>query len=108
VASPVPTVSQYASPYNPLAKWEDSNGVRRFSNARLQSAIDDAIAAIPADKHAAFIAHHVYRQDGTRVESIAKVSAFVRGPAGFTLAVGAYKDWSRGDLGVEAKLAKVF
>lgn len=94
--------------YNPLAKWEDPNGIRKFSNAKLQSAIDDAFKALPADAHAAFVAHHVFNQDGTAVENVTTVSAFVKGPAGFTLAVAGYKDWSKGSLGAEAKLVKVF
>jgi hypothetical protein len=104
-----PTVpAAFTTPYNPLAKWEDANGIRKFSNAKLQSAIDDALKALPADAHAAFVAHHVFEQNGAATENITKVSAFVKGPAGFSLAVAGYKDWHRGDIGAEAKLVKVF
>jgi hypothetical protein len=94
--------------YNPLAKWEDANGIRKFSNSRLQSAIDDAFKVLPPDKNAAIVAHHVYNQDGTAVENITKLSIFVKGPAGFTLAAAGYKDWASGNQGAEAKLVKVF
>lgn len=89
--------------YNPLAVWEDANGVRRFSNAKLQSAIDDAIAASDGSTFTA-VAHHVYEQNGDKIDNITKVSAFVKMADGkFSLAVGGYKDWAKGDLGVEAK-----
>ena len=94
--------------YNPLAKWEDANGIRKFSNVKLQGAIDDAFKTLPPDKHAAIVAHHIYNQDGSEVENITKVSIFVKGPAGFTLAAAGYKDWSKGSVGAEAKLVKVF
>lgn len=96
------------APYNPLAKWEDSNGIRRFSNAKLQSAIDDAFKVLPEGKHAAIVAHHVYEQNGDEITNVTKVSVFIKGPAGFTLAAAGFKDWDKGDVGAEAKLVKVF
>jgi len=34
-----------ATPYNPLARFKTADGIAKFSNTKLQSAIDDAIAA---------------------------------------------------------------
>lgn len=96
-------------PYNPLATYEAPGGLRRFSNAKLQSAIDDAIASA-GDSHFVVVAHHVYEQNGNEMTNgaltnITKVSALVRMQDGkFSLAVGAYKDWTKGDLGAEAKV----
>lgn len=93
-----------AKPYNPLASYEAPGGLRRFSNAKLQSAIDDAIASA-GDAHFVAVAHHVYEQSGEEVENVTKVSALVRLADGkFSLAAGAYKDWNKGDLGAEAKV----
>jgi hypothetical protein len=94
--------------YNPLAKWEDANGLRKFSNAKLQGAIDDAFKALPADAHSAIVAHHVYEQNGLEVENVTTVSIFLKGPAGFSLAAAGFKDWTKGTIGAEAKLVKVF
>lgn len=80
------------------------SGIRVFENAKLQSAIDQAAAALGSDKTYAAVAHHVYRDDGTRIENVTKVSFIVRGPAGISVAVGAYKDWSGGDQGAEGKI----
>jgi hypothetical protein len=99
---------QPAVPYNPLAKYETGAGARRFTNAKLQSAIDDAFAALPADKSVAAVVHHVYNQDGTAVENVTKVSIVARGPFGSTIMAAAFKDWTKGDIGAEAKLVKAF
>jgi hypothetical protein len=104
----VSTVFPSTTPFNPLAKWEDPNGIRKFSNGKLQSAIDDALKALPADAHAAIVAHHVYEQSGMEVDNRTTVSIFLKGPAGFTLAAAGFKDWVKGDIGAEAKLVKVF
>jgi len=90
--------------YNPLATYEAPSGLRRFSNSKLQSAIDDAIASA-GEAHFVAVAHQVYQQNGDQVENVTKVSALVRLQDGkFSLAVGAYKDWTKGDLGAEAKV----
>lgn len=92
-----------ATPYNPLAKYKGADGIVRFSNTRLQAAVDDAAKALGADDHFAAVAHHVYNQDGTEVENVTKVSAIVRTKDGkLSLAVAGYKDWSKGSLGGEA------
>lgn len=99
MSTPVPE-----KPYNPLATYTAPNGLRRFSNAKLQSAIDDAIASA-GDSPFVAVAHHVYEQNGVEVDNVTKVSALVRMQDGkFSLAVGAYKDWTKGDLGAEAKV----
>lgn len=91
-------------PYNPLATWEAPGGLRKFSNAKLQSAIDDAISSA-GDAHFVVVAHQVYEQNGAAVDNVTKVSALVRTSDGkFSLAVGAYKDWTKGNLGAEAKV----
>ncbi len=99
MSTPVP-----AAPYNPLAKYKTADGIAKFSNTKLQSAIDDAIAAMGLDDHFAAVAHHVYNQDGTAVENVTKVSAVVRVKGGFSLAVAGYKDWTKNALGAEAKI----
>jgi len=93
------------SGYNPLSVWQDPNGVRKFSNAKLQSAIDDAIAA-SGDSHFVAVAHQVYNQNGDQIENVTKVSLLVKlDSAGkFSIAAGGYKDWTKGDLGAEAKV----
>lgn len=92
------------APYNPFAQYQTPEGIRKFTNAKLQSAIDDAIASA-GDSHFVVVGHHEYEQDGTVNTNVTKVSALVRTSDGkFTLAVGAYKDWSNGDLGGEAKV----
>lgn len=91
-------------PYNPYATYELPNGLRKFTNAKLQSAIDDAIASA-GDSHFVVVGHHEFEQDGAENKNITKVSALVRMADGkFSVAVGGYKDWSKGDLGAEAKI----
>lgn len=91
-------------PYNPLSTWQTPGGLRKFSNAKLQDAIDDAISSA-GDAHFVVVAHQVYHQDGASIENVTKVSALVRMADGkFSIAVGAYKDWNKGDLGAEAKV----
>lgn len=90
--------------YNPFAKYEAPGGIRKFTNAKLQSAIDDAIASA-GDSHFVVVAHHEYDQAGTANTNVTKLSALVRTSDGkFTLAVAAYKDWTSGDQGGEAKV----
>jgi len=102
--TPAPAPGAAQPPYNPLAKFKTADGLAKFSNTRLQSAIDDAIAAMGPDDHFAAVAHHVYNQDGTAVENVTKVSAVVRVKGGFSLAVAGYKDWTKDALGAEAKI----
>ena len=98
------TMSPVGTPYNPFAKYEAPDGIRRFTNAKLQSAIDDAIAAA-GDSHFVAVAHHEYSQDGTADMNVTKVSGLVKTSNGrFTLVAAAYKDWEHGDLGVESKV----
>lgn len=92
-----------ATPYNPLAKYTTPDGLKRFTNAKLQSAIDTAIASA-GDAPVVVVAHHLYEQNGSAVENVTKASILVRLPHGFSLMAGGYKDWSKGDLGAEAKL----
>lgn len=92
-------------PYDPLAVWESSDGIRRFTNSKLQGAIDDAFNAAKAtDKPFVVVAHQVYNQDGSTVENVTKISAFVKVGDSLSMAVGGYKDWTKGDLGAEAKV----
>lgn len=88
---------------DPLSTYQ-SGDVRRFSNLKLQAAIDSALAEAHPDDKVVVVAHHVYNADGSVVENITKVSALVRLPAGFSLMAGGYKDWSKGDLGAEGKI----
>lgn len=97
----VTEIAKPIAPYNPYAIREQ-NGIRTFENAKLQSVIDDAVQAV-GDRHFAAVAHHVYHNDGTVVENVTKVSLLVKVGGGFSLAAGAYKDWTSGDLGAEAK-----
>ena len=92
-----------AKPYNPYATY-DQGGIRKFTNAKLQSAIDDALAAA-GDSHFVVVGHHEFNQDGSQVENVTKVSALVRMADGkFSVAVAGYKDWTKGDMGAEAKV----
>lgn len=101
MSTPVP---MNTAAFNPLATYQTPGGLRKFSNSKLQDAIDDAIASA-GDAHFVAVAHQVYHQDGTAIENVTKVSALVRMQDGkFSLAVGAYKDWTKGDLGAEAKV----
>lgn len=90
-----PRTPRSSTLYNPLAQYERPDGTRAFTNNVLQSAIDLALAkAEPRDPFLA-VAHHVYNQDGTRIENVTKASFFVRLPAGLSLACGGYKDWTK-------------
>lgn len=102
----MPTMS--AAVQGALAVTE-KNGIRRFSNARLQAALDSAIAEMGPDDHVAVVAHHVYHDDGTEIENVTVLSAVVRPPKDskfkdVSIMVGGFKDWTKGDLGAEAKV----
>ena len=86
----------------PLTRGPD--GIKRFSNAKIQSAIDSALSEASPDDKLVIVAHHVYNDDGTRVENITKLSALYRLSKGFSVVAGSYKDWAKGDLGVEGKI----
>ncbi len=86
----------------PLVQGTD--GLRRFSDTRIQTAIDSALAALEPGKSLAVVAHHVYHNDGTAVENVTKLSLVVRLPAGFSVAAAAYKDWTSGELGAEGEV----
>lgn len=86
-----------------LATYQ-SGSIRRFSNLQIQAAIDSALAEAKPEDSVVVVAHHVYNSDGTKVENVTKLSALVRLPAGFSLMAGAYKDWTKGDLGAEGKI----
>lgn len=81
-----------------------SGPFRRFANAQIQAAIDSALAEAKPEDSVVVVAHHVYNNDGTVVQNVTKLSALVRLPAGFSLMAGAYKDWTKGDIGAEGKI----
>jgi hypothetical protein len=82
----------------------DSGGIRRFSNLKIQSAIDSALAESKPEDKVVVVAHHVYNNDGTVVENVTKLSALVKLPGGFSVMAAAYKDWGKGDIGAEGKI----
>ena len=75
--------------------------LRRFSDERIQAAIDNAFAEAKPEDKLVVVAHHVFNSDGTNVT---KLSALYRLPAGFSVVAGAYKDWTKGDMGAEGKI----
>ena len=75
--------------------------LRRFSDDRIQAAIDSALAEAKPEDKMVVVAHHAYNSDGTNVT---KLSVLYRLPAGFSVVAGAFKDWSKGDQGVEGKI----
>lgn len=93
-----------AAPPQQFKLRELPNGVRVFDNAKIQGAIDSALAAMGPDDRFATVAHHVYRSDGTKVENVTKLSVVVKVKGGFSIAAGAYKDWTSGDQGAEGKI----
>jgi hypothetical protein len=83
----------------------ESGPFRRFSNPYTQAALDSALIEMSPDDPVVVVAHHVYNDDGTQVENVTKLSAVARLPnGGLSVMVGAYKDWSKGDKGVEGKI----
>lgn len=84
------------------AKLIDSGGVRRFSDARIQAAVDSALAEAKPTDQVVVVAHHVYGDHGT--QNITKLSLLVRLPQGFSVAAGAFKDWTKDDVGAEGKI----
>lgn len=83
----------------------ESGPFRRFTNPYTQAALDSALAEVSDADPVVVIAHHVYNADGTKVENKTMLSAVVKLPAGFSLMVGGYKDWTKPlDQGVEGKV----
>jgi hypothetical protein len=95
---PVPKVT------DPFALQYNQQGLGTFVNPKTQAAIDLGLAELEPGKTFAAVAHHVYDNDGTRIENVTKVSFVVRLPEGFSVQAGAYKDWQHGDHGVEGKI----
>ena len=79
---------------------EAAPGIRKFSDARINIAIESALAEMKPDEKVAIVAHHVY----TGGENVTKLSAVYRLGPTFTVMAGAFKDWTKGDLGAEAKV----
>ncbi len=75
--------------------------LRRFSDDRIQAAIDSALAEAKPEDKMVVVAHHVFNSDGTNVT---KLSVLYRLPAGFSVVAGAFKDWGKGDMGAEGKV----
>lgn len=75
--------------------------LRRFSDDRIQSAIDSALAEMKPEDKIAVVAHQVFNSDGTNQT---KLSVVCRLPAGFSVVAGAYRDWTKGDYGGEGKI----
>jgi hypothetical protein len=80
------------------------NGLRVFENGRIQAAVDNAIASLEPGESWAIVGHHVYRDDGTVIENVSKVSVVVRLGDHFSVAAGAFQDWTKHDRGVEGKV----
>lgn len=83
---------------------ESPTGIRKFSNEKLQSAIDDALSELSGDTKVAVVAHGIYLNDGTSLKSLATLSAAVKIGNQWSIMVAGYKDFAKGDLGAEAKV----
>lgn len=82
-----------------------SGPFRRFMNPYTQAALDSALSEASPEDPVVIVAHHIFNTDGTAIENKTMLSAVVRLPAGFSVMVGAYKDWTKPlDQGVEGKL----
>lgn len=77
-----------------------SGGIRRFSDARIQAAVDSALAEAKPEDKVCVVAHHTFAAG----ENITRLSIMVRMPAGFSVMAGAFKDWQKGDVGAEGKI----
>ena len=87
-----------------LALHETPEGVRRFSNGRLQAAIESAMAELGPDDHVAIVAHQIYDRDGDAIENVTLLSSVVRLKPGLSVMVAGYKDWTKGTLGAEGRV----
>ena len=88
----------------PSLQTYDSGGLRRFTNLKVQAAIDSALAEARPEDKVVVVAHQVYNNDGTTTENRTMLSAMVRLPAGFSVLAGGYRDWNKGDIGFEGKI----
>ncbi len=79
----------------------EAGGIRRFSDARIAAAVDEALAELGPDDKLAVVAHQTYSSTG---ESITKLSVVYRLGSDFSVVAAGFKDWNRGDLGAEAKV----
>lgn len=83
---------------------DDGHLIRRFSDERIQSAIDEAMSHIDADTPVATVAHLVVDGSG---RASAKVSIATRFGDSVTIQAAAFADWGGGsaaDLGAAAKI----
>ena len=95
------------NPLNQYPVYQTEDGLRRFENARIQRAVDDALAELERKEGAknwAAVVHHVYNSDGTEVENVTRVSVAVKLADRWSIAAGAFKDWSNGEVGAEGKV----
>lgn len=74
---------------------EGVDGVRRFSDANIQAAVEDALSHVTTDKPVAVVGHATL--DGW------KLSAAYRAGDDWTIMVAAYQDWGKPVTG-EAKV----
>ena len=81
-----------------------SGPFRRFTNPYTQAALDSALGEVSADDPVVVVAHQVYNNDGTKIENMTTLSAVVRLKGGFSIMMGGYKDWTKGDIGAEGKI----
>jgi hypothetical protein len=79
-----------------------SGPIRRFTDARIQAAVDEALMEAGPNDPVVVVAHQVWLP-GEGVNKTV-LSAMVRLPAGFSVMAGGFKDWTKGDLGAEAKI----
>lgn len=84
-----------------MATLVETNGIKRFSDARIQAAIDSALAELGPNEPIAVVAHHIYNSDGT---NRTQLSAAIRLGNDWSIMAAGYKDWTKGDLGAEAKV----
>lgn len=84
-----------------LPQLYQTGTLRRFSDDRIQAAIDAALAEAKPEDKMVVVAHHTFNTDGT---NITKLSVLYRLPAGFSVVAGAFKDWNKGDMGAEGKI----
>ena len=77
-----------------LSLTQDGN-IRRFTDARIQHAIDEALSHVGADKPVAVVAHVTL--DGVKLSVAARLGT------DWTINAAAFKDWG-GDMGVDARV----
>ena len=82
------------TPANTLTLTE-TDGIRRFTSAAIQSAIDDALSSLPADRRVAVVAHADL--EGTSLSLVCRL-----GPA-WSVSAAAYKPY-HGAMEAEAKV----